>query len=45
MYKVGLNPTSSKTAENSITVIFIVFFGGGRGGPEMFLSDDVTKSM
>lgn len=30
MYKVGLDLTSSKTAENSITVIFIVcFFGGG----------------
>lgn len=29
MYKVGLDPTSSKTAENSITVIFIVFFLGG----------------
>lgn len=26
MCKVGLDPTSSKTAENSITVIFIVFF-------------------
>lgn len=43
MYKVGLDPTSSKTAENSITVIFIGFFLGG--GPEFFLSDDVTKSM
>lgn len=28
MYKVDLDLTSSKTAENSVTVIFIVFFGG-----------------
>lgn len=40
MYKVGLDPTSSKTAENSIYCLF--FLGGG---PEFFLSDDVTKSM
>lgn len=29
MYKVGLDLTSSKTAENSITVIFIVRFFWG----------------
>lgn len=38
MYKVDLDLTSSKTAENSVTVIFIVFLGGD--GP-----DDVTRSM
>lgn len=44
MYKVGLDPTSSKTAENSITVIFIVCFFWGVV-LNFFLSDDVTKSM